>query len=493
MEKNAQACWIALPVGRQPPPYDGARLRRDVTAGLTVAAVTVPQAMAYALLAGVSPVVGLYTAVVMTALGSVFGSSAYLINGPTNAISLVVFGVVAGVGAGPDDPNRVGLVALLAVSAGLIQIVLSLLKLGRLARHVSEAVVLGFMAGAGLLVALTQIPTVVGLQEAGAHTDHLLYRLWLNCARGGPADVRSLAICLTTIALTAGLHRLGGRLRVKIPEMLLSLILVSALVGLLNLAPAGGRVGRLHVEGGLPTFRLPVLPPNWVGELPRIGGGALAIALLGLMEALAMARSLSARSGQPFNYDRQCLAEGLANLGGGLFGCMPGSGSLSRSAINYYSGAATRLSGVVSAAAVAAALWLCAPLAGFVTQPALAGVLLWTAWRIVDPRRLWVFLRSSRSDANVVLSTACAAVFIGVEFALLAGLASSLLCRALGSRARTNGQPTPNGRRASPGWNAPPRPLGRRPGGELHAAGLGHGREDGQTVQVHADNFTLSI
>src|SRR5262249_32772309 len=109
--------------------YGWAPLRRDALAGLTVAAVAVPQAMAYALLAGVSPAIGLYTAIVMAALGSLFGSSAHLINGPTNAISLVVFGVVAGAGAGPDDPARIGLVALFALLAGLIQIALSLLKL----------------------------------------------------------------------------------------------------------------------------------------------------------------------------------------------------------------------------------------------------------------------------------------------------------------------------------------------------------------------------
>ena len=455
MKKKAPARRFALPAGRRPARYDGARLRRDVAAGLTVAAVAVPQAMAYALLAGVSPVVGLYTAIVVTALGSLFGSSANLINGPTNAISLVVFGVVAGVGAGPDDPNRVRLIALLAVLAGMIQIVLSLLKLGRLARHVSEAVVLGFMAGAGLLVALTQVPTILGLQEAGTDTDHLLSRLWLTCSRGGPANLGALAICLTTVALVTGLHRLGGRLGVKVPEMLLSLVLVSALVGLLGPTP-----GRLHVEGSLPTPQLPVLPPDWVGQLGRLGSGALAIALVGLVEALAMARSLSARSGQSLDYDRQCLAEGLANLGGGLFGCLPGSGSLSRSALNYHAGAATRFSGVVAAAAVAGALWLFAPLADFVPQPALAGVLLCTAWRIIDPRRLWECLRSSRDEAAVVLATACAAVLIRVEVAVLVGIASSLLCRGLV---------------------------------RLHVAGLGHRAEDAQRMQVRADNLSLSI
>src|SRR5262249_18254787 len=146
---------------------------------------------------------------------------------------------------------------------------------------------------------------------------------------------------------------------------------------------------------------------------------------------LAMARSLAARSRQPLDYDRQALAEGLANLGGGLFGCLPGSGSLSRSAINYNAGAATLVSGIISAMAVAAALALFAPAASFVPQPALAGILLWTAWCIVAPRQLWDCLRSSRSDAAIVLATAFAAAFVGIEFAVLAGVASSLLCRGL--------------------------------------------------------------
>jgi SulP family sulfate permease len=445
-------------------------MRRDSLAGLAVAAVTVPQAMAYALLAGVPPVYGLYTAIIMAGLGSLLGSSAYLINGPTNAISLVLCSVIAGVGAGPDDPGRVGLVALLAVLAGLMQIALSLLKLGGLAGHIPEAVLLGFMAGAGLLEALTQIPTVLGLRPVGAGGDHLLYRLWLTCSRGGPADARPLAISLGTVALIAVLYRLDGRLKVKIPEMPLSLVLVSALVGLLDVANAGGQAGRLHVESGFPTPRLPVLPPDWIERFRPIGGGALGIALLGLTESLAIARSLAVRGGQPLDCNRQGLADGLANLGGGLFGCMPGSGSLSRSALNYYSGAATRLSGVFSAAAVAAALWLFAPLAHFVPQSALAGVLLWTAWRVVDPRRVWGCLRASRSAAVIILSTAFAAVFAGIEFAVLAGIVAFLLCRGLRSCTLLCRWAAPGGRRALPGRGGP--------AGEVLAAWSGAGNRE---------------
>jgi SulP family sulfate permease len=425
MGNKTLARWFSLPG------YGRALLRRDAVAGLTVATIAVPQAMAYALLAGVPPMYGLHTAIVVTALGSLFGSSAHLINGPTTAISLVVFGIVAGTGTGPDDPDRIALVAALAVLAGSIQIALSLLKLGGLGRHLPEAVLLGFMAGAGLLEGLAQIPTALGLRPAGTGDDHLLGRLWLTCSRGGPVDLTSLTICLSAVALLGGLRWLSARLKVRLPEMLLSLALVSVFVGLLGPAPAAGRVGLRYVESGLPTPRLPLPPSGTVLHLGALAGGALAVALLGLAEAVAMAKALADRSGQQVDYNRQCLAQGLANLGGGLFGCLPGSGSLSRSAINYHAGAATRLSGVIAAAAVAVALWLFAPLLGRVPPPALAGVLLWTAWSLVDPRRLWGRLRSSRADAAVVLSTVLVAVLGGIEFAVLAGIAASVLCRGL--------------------------------------------------------------
>src|SRR5436309_1822857 len=156
-EHKNRSRWAALLAGWSFKNYGWTALRRDVLAGLTVATVAVPQAMAYALIAGVEPKYGLYTAIVMTALASIFGSSSHLINGPTNAISLVVFGAAAGISSGPGDPVRIQVVCLLAILVGIIQIVIALLRLGDLTRYVSESVILGFMAGAGVLVALTQV------------------------------------------------------------------------------------------------------------------------------------------------------------------------------------------------------------------------------------------------------------------------------------------------------------------------------------------------
>jgi SulP family sulfate permease len=415
MEKKLEPGWSLRNYGRT-------GLGRDLIAGLTVAAVALPQAMAYALIAGVEPIYGLYTAIIMTALGSLFGSSSHLINGPTNAISLVVFGAVAGFADNPDE--RIRAVGLLAVLVGLIQIAIALLKLGDLTRYVSESVIIGFMAGAGFLVALNQTPNLLGLKPVGTGEDHLLYRLWLTWTRGGPVDYGSLAIGLATLVLVMVLHQLSRRLKVRLPELLITLIIVSSVVTLFGLAPEGGRVGHLDVKRQAPALQIPPWNPEWIRQL---WGGSLAIALLGLVEALAVAKAIAARTREPLDYNRQCLAEGIANLGGGFFQCLPGSGSLTRSAINYHSGAATRLSGIVSAAAVAGSLFLLAPLAKYVPQPALAGILLWTAWRIVDRHRLRYCLRATRFDAVIALATAFSAIFVSIEFSILIGTFISFL------------------------------------------------------------------
>jgi SulP family sulfate permease len=399
------------------------RLRHDLVAGLTVASVAVPQAMAYALIAGIEPVYGLYTAIVMTTIASVLGSSSHLINGPTNAISLVVFSAAAGLSMGPDDPERIQVVGLLALLVGAIQILIALLRLGDLTRYVSESVVLGFMAGAGALVALTQVQNLFGLEARGSAHDHLLWRLWLTWTEGGPVNTTALMVGLATLLLIFLLHRLSRTLRTRLPELLLSLVLVSLVVWLLKPAANDAAPGHLHIERRLPALAVPPVRADWIRQ---IWGASLAIALLGLMEALSIAKAVAVQSREALDYNRQCLAEGVANLGAGLFRCMPGSGSLTRTAINFHAGGRTRWSGVFSAAAVAAALVAFAPLADFVPQAALAGVLLWTAGRIVDRRRLVDCVRASRFDAVMALATA-ATVFLSIEFSVIVGTFVSFL------------------------------------------------------------------
>jgi sulfate permease, SulP family len=402
--------------------------RKDLLAGATVAAISLPQAMAYALIAGVDPRFGLYSAIVITAVASIFGSSSHLINGPTNAISLVVFSALAFLD--PDARfDAYQAMFLLCIMVGIIQILIAVFRLGDLTRYISESVVLGFMAGASCLIAMGQVGNLFGLRDQGSGHQHVLYRVWLTLTQGGPLNLYAFGICVGTILLVVALGRLRKAYRLPQMEMLLTLILAAIIAALLGWSAPGPNGKSLiavigNVPTGLPAPHIPTIKFWWVKEL---SSSALAIACLGLLEALAIAKSIANQTRQSLDYNRQCLAEGLANLTGGFFQCLPGSGSLTRSAINFQSGAVSRASGVFAAVAVGIVLVSLAPLARYVPKAALAGLLFVTAARLVDWRRLHYALRASGYDAGLVFITAFSALFISVEFSILIGVALSMV------------------------------------------------------------------
>jgi SulP family sulfate permease len=403
---------------------DWEQLRRDGIAALTVAAIAVPQAMAYAQIAGLPPQYGLYTAFVLTALGSLFGSSSHLISGPTNAISLVVFSALAelttAVNVAPGEAIRG--VWLLAFLVGAIQILIALFKLGDLTRYVSESVLLGFMAGAGVLIALGQIPNLLGLHPQGDGHLAVLQRLWLTLREGGPIDMPSAMVGLGTLLVLMPMRLLKRRMKAPFPDLLVALILAAIVAPLVGWEPIGGT---LAVEHPLPT---PELPPVWqLSWVRALSGSALAIAVLGLLEAVAVAKSIAARTRERLDFNRECLGQGLANLGGSLFQCMPGSGSLTRSNINWQAGAVTRWAGVLAALVVAVALLLFAEQARRVPKPALAALLVVTGYRLIDRSRLFYCLRATHFDAIIALSTALSAMFISIELSILIGVCLSFL------------------------------------------------------------------
>jgi SulP family sulfate permease len=408
--------------------YTSAELRRDLLAGLTVAAISLPQAMAYALLAGVDPRFGLYSAIVVTAVASIFGSSSHLINGPTSAISLVVFSALAMF----DPDQRIEAAEgmfLLGTMIGAIQIFIAVFRLGDLTRYISESVILGFMSAAAVLLAVGQIGNALGVREKGSGAQHVLHRLWLTLTTGDPVNLKALSITAATLVLALLARKLVRRYR--LPQMdMLAVLIVVALVAYgagWSVPGSGGRTAIAvagTVPAGLPLPHVPSIRLSWVGQLAP---DALAIAFLGLLEALAIAKSIANETRQTLDFNRQCLAEGIANLAGGFFQCLPGSGSLSRSAINFHAGGATRFSGIVTAVAVALAVLALAPLARYVPRPALAALLLLTAARLIDPKRLAYTFRASRQDAGVLAVTALSALAFGLDIAILAGVGVSVL------------------------------------------------------------------
>jgi len=407
--------------------YSSLQLRRDALAALTVAAISLPQAMAYALLAGVDPRFGLYSAIVVTAVAALFSSSSHLINGPTSAISLVVFGALAFF----DPDQRIEAAEgmfLLSVMVGAVQILIAVFKLGDLTRYISESVILGFMSAAAALLAVGQIGNALGVPDKGTGAQHVLYRLWLTLTQAAPVSLKAVTISAGTLLLAVAARRIVQRLRLPRLDMLAVLVVVASGAYLAGwTVPDGSGKTLIAVAGAvpasLPTLHVPSVNLAWI---LHFSPDALAIAFLGLLEALAIAKSIANQTGQVLDFNRQCLAEGIANLVGGFFRCLPGSGSLSRSAINFQAGGATRFVGVITAAAVALAVVLLAPLARLVPKAALAALLLLTAARLIDLPRLAYTIRASREDAAVMLITILAAIAFGLDISILVGVALSI-------------------------------------------------------------------
>jgi SulP family sulfate permease len=310
--------------------YSAWRFRRDLVAGLTVASVAVPQAMAYAMVAGLPPQYGLYTAIVTTAVGALFDSSRLLINGPTNALAITLLSIL-----GPfPDAEKVPAAILLAFLVGGIQTAIALLRLGGWTRYISPGVITGFVVGAGILLLCDQLRNLQGLPSQGGPGDHFLKRFWLTQTQTAPVNPWAVAIGVGTVALLLALRGLNAVIRFRLPEFLGALAGAALLAWALDLeAKHVPLVGAL--PAALPEFAWPVFDLSSMGLLAR---GALALALLGLLEAIAMAQALAVQTGQPLDCNQQCLSEGLANLAGSFFHCIPGSGSLTRSAINQQAG-----------------------------------------------------------------------------------------------------------------------------------------------------------
>jgi SulP family sulfate permease len=400
--------------------YSGACLGKDLTAGLTVATVAVPQAMAYATLAGVPSQYGLYTAIIMTAVGALLDSSRQLINGPTNAISIALLSALAII---PEE-ERISAAVMLAFLVGVIQIGIALLRLGDLTRYVSHAVIIGFTVGAGTLLVLDQMKNLLGLKAQGEPEDHFLKRFWLSMTTGGTPHGPTFLIGVGTIVIVLAVRQLNNfrrkhGARFPIPQHLVAVIVMATLVWAFRLDEHYGVKVVGAIPPSLPGFQVPDL--KWE-HVRMLSGNAFAVAMLGLLEAVAMAKAIASHTGQELDVNQQCLSEGAANLAGSFFQCIPGSGSLTRSAINQQAGAVSQWSGVFSAIAVAGTVLLFSPLAQYIPRSSLAGLLLLAAFRMVDRKQLVFHLRATRFDAGLIIATALSAVVISVEFCILIGV-----------------------------------------------------------------------
>jgi SulP family sulfate permease len=396
--------------------YRGHHLRGDLIAGLTVAVVAVPQSMAYALIAGIPVQYGLYASIVPTIVGCLWGSSAHLITGPTTAVSLVVFTSLVEL-AGPGSPHYIELCFLLALIVGIIQIGMGLARLGVFLNFVSHSVILGFSAGAAVLIGFKQVPNFLGLrlEKGGAFLSSLVDLL----AHLGETHVVTFLLGLLTVAVIVTLKRL----RPVWPGTLIAMVVAGALVAGFDLDAQGVAVVGA-IPRSLPPFHLPVV--GWGEHFGRLVPGALAIAILGLVEAASIAKAIAGQTHQRINLNQEFLGQGIANVAAGLFSGYPGSGSFTRSAVNFSSGGKTPVSGIISGVSVAVTVLLAAPFAASLPVAALAGVLLVIAVEMIKVADIKRTVRSTRNDAAVLVITFLSTLFLSIEFAVYVGVLLSI-------------------------------------------------------------------
>ncbi len=394
-------------------------LRHDLIAGLTVAVVAIPQSIAYAAIAGLPPNVGLYAAAVASVAGALWGSSKHLSTGPTNAVSLLVLSVVSPLAA-VGSAAFVGAAGALAVLVGLVCLGFAALRLGMLVNFASRAVLLGFTAGAGVLIAAGQLKYLL---ELDIPRNPYLYRtLALVVQHLDEFNPASVGVGLGTLAVVVTLQRLSPR----IPSALLGLIVGSASAAVLAWAGV-----QLTMVGAVPRA-LPQLTQfdfNWLGDgqvLAALVSGAVAVTALSVVEAISIAREMARRTGERVDVNQELVGQAMANLAAGLLGGYPVSGSFTRTAVNYEAGARTPLSGVLCGGFVLLGVLLFGPLAAYLPHASLAGLILLVAVRLVDWRGIRRVIRTSPSETAVMGVTFAATLVLSLEFAILVGVIMSL-------------------------------------------------------------------
>jgi SulP family sulfate permease len=396
--------------------YSLETLRADLVAGITVGLVLLPQALAFSLLAGLPPEMGLYSAIVASIVGALWGSSSHLHTGPTNTASLLTLSVILPLAA-PGTPEFIAAAGMLAILAGALRVVFGLARLGLLVNFVSDSVAVGFTAGAGILIMSNQIAPILRIDlPMGAS---LVDTFVLSAASIERTHLPSLILGVATIVLIAALQRVQRRL----PTLLIALIIVSLVAWMLRLEDAGVRTLGALPQSLPPFANLPLFDLNLIGALAN---GALAVAIIGLVEASAIARAIATHSQQRLDSNQEFIGQGLANICAGLFSGYPCSGSFNRSALSLQAGARTGLGNAFSGIFVLLAIFPLAPLVAHLPRPVLAGALAITAWSMVDYRAIARIWRADRTDGAISLITLAATLLVPLQFAIISGVLMSL-------------------------------------------------------------------
>lgn len=393
-------------------------LRADMLAGLTVSVVEIPQAMAYALIAGVPPQYGIYTSIIQGILGALLSSSEHLTTGPTNTQSLLIAAAVQRLVGDPANPLYLEMVFALALLKGVIQLIFAFAGLGNLIRYVGRSVILGVASGAGVLIIVGQLEHALGLRITGDEVTlglpgvlDTVHRVLLHLPQTNP---RAVLITVGALAVIGGSRTISP----FVPGALISVVLGAAVVWLsgwtsdaLPLVPA--------LPQSLPGFHVPQVT---FAQAENLLPGALALALLGLIESVAIVKSIASHTGERIDPNQEFFAQGVNNALTSFLQCIPGSGSFTRSALDYQAGGRTRFAAVFNGLFVMTIYLCAAPAASRIPLASLAAVLLVIAVGLIDWRYFLRVWRTSRSDAAVFATTFLATILLPLTYAVFMGI-----------------------------------------------------------------------
>ena len=352
--------------------YQSSWARSDVVAALTVWAVLIPESLAYATIAGVSPVVGLYAAPGALLLYAAFGSSRHLVTGPMSATAALSAAIVADVATG-DAGGFAALTTALAICTGIAALLFGLLRLGFVASFISEPVLKGFIIGLALTIMVGQLPKLFGIEgESG----NFFEKLWGVVSHLGDTQGRTFAVGAASLAVVLGLKRIAPVVPASLVAVALGVIAVKAF----DLAAKGVAIVG-HIDAGLPSFGLPDVAGSDVWAL---AGSSVGVVLIGFAEGLGAAKTYATKEGYEIDANRELLGLGTANLAAGLSSGMVVNGSLSKTAVNGAAGAKTQLSGIVVAALTVVTLLFLTALFEDLPEATLAAVVIAAVIELVD-------------------------------------------------------------------------------------------------------------
>lgn len=422
---------FSFPFARWLPEYQQPGVvRADLLAGLTGAIVVLPQGIAFALLAGMPPHYGLYAAMVPCIIAALFGSSRLMVTGPANAISLTTMALIAPL-AIVESEHYVVLVLTLSFLIGVIQIALGLGGAGKWVEKVPHSVIVGFTAGAAVLIINSQVGTLLGIEIArGTNVLETIKQASAAIYQGQwrPQVLTLVLITLVTMRLWKPLNR-------WIPAMLVAVIVGSIALVILEryVAEFSGIRKVSAIPGAFPPLSYPVLS---LEHLQLLFGPVLVMTLLASTEAMAIARALALKRNDAFDANQEFIGQGLANVGGSFFSAYPSSGSFNRSGVNLAANAQTPLAAICAAVFLLVILIFVSPLAEYLPYAVIAALLLAVAWNLIDLGQIRHEFRSGAHEWIPMVITGVGTVTISLEWAVLAGICSAAIAKRIHGSAK---------------------------------------------------------